>query len=236
MTIPQKATVICASITFFSGLSLNAAVSYSFWAYDQYAGAAQFYSHYQIGTTAEINGDATLAIIDLNIGNPYVYTVIDSGTSDGNVLSASRSVGWHHFEFEFDQDTTTATILLDGNTIQSSSYGQDPAFFRFVLHDFFGGSQETVIDDFEYRIDGSLIYQNGFESSTLDSNWIVTRQDPGTYLTSGDMSFAHTGTGGLALGSTTNDNVAAIITFVPEPSTAVLLGLMPLGLVLRRKR
>ena len=209
-------------------------MSYSFWAYDQYAGSTPYYSHYQIGTSTE--DDASLAIIDLNHGNPYVYTAIESGSSTANVQSASRSVGWHHFEFEFNQITTTTSILFDGNVIQSSSYSRDPGFFRLVLHDHIGGPQETVIDDFEYRVDGNLIYQQGFESSTLDSNWVVTRQDLGTYLSSGDTSLSHSGAAGLALGSTTYSNVAAIITFVPEPSSMALFGLSSLVLVLRRKR
>ena len=116
------------------------------------------------------------------------------------------------------------------------AYSQTPAFFRFVLHDHIGGPQESVIDDFEYRINGSLVYQQGFESSTLDSNWIISRQDPGTYISSDDTSLAHSGVGGLALGSTNSNNNAAIITFVPEPSSLALVGLSGLAVAFKRKR
>lgn len=216
--------------------SESASYSYSFWHFDQAAGSTPYYSHFQIGSTGDgidLVYNPSLATVDLNHGNPSVYTSIENSTS---TAVASRSVGWHRFEFRFDQPTSMATIFRDGVAIQSSSYSQTPWFFRFVFHDHIGGPQESVIDDFEFRIDGNLVYQQGFESPTLDSNWIVSRQDPGTYLSSGDTSNPHSGIGSLALGSTTSNNVAPIITFVPEPTSAALAGFSILGLLVRRKR
>lgn len=216
--------------------SHGASISYSFWAYDQAAGSTFYYSHFQIGTTTDgVNpmlADPSIALIDLNHGNPSVYTTIESGTPQA---SASRSVGWHRYEFNFDANTSTATILLDDTPIHSAAYAQTPGFFRFVFHDHLGGSQESVIDDFEYRVDGVLVYQNGFEAGSLDSNWVISRQDAGTYVTSGDTSLAHSGFGGLALGDTNSNNNAVIVSFVPEPSTALLV-FGGLSTVLLRRR
>lgn len=213
-----------------------ASYSYSFWAYDQAAGSTFYYSHFQVGSTTDgldpFTDDPSLAIIDLNHGTSGIHTSIESSTP---TITASRSVGWHQYEFRFDDDTSTATILLDNAPIQTSAYVQTPGFFRFVFHDHLGGSQESVIDDFEYRVDGVLVYQNGFETGSLDSNWIISRQDPGTYVTSGDPSLAHSGFGGLALGDTNSNNNAVIVTFVPEPSSA-LLAVGGLSVVLLKRR
>lgn len=201
-----------------------ASYSYSFWAYDQAAGSTFYYSHFQVGSTTDgldpFTANPSLAIIDLNHGTSGIHTSIESSTP---TITAARAVGWQHYEFNFDATTSTATILLNSSPIHSAAYTQTPGFFRFVFHDHLGGSQESVIDDFEYRIDGVLVYQNGFETGPLDSNWIISRQDLGTYVTSGDPSLAHSGAGGLALGDTNSNNNAVIVTFVPEPSSALLM-------------
>lgn len=221
----------------FTAVSASAAsISYSFWAYDQAAGATPYYSHYQVGSTTDdldpLVDDPSLARIDLNNFSSDVSTSIEGGAFQ---VSASRSIGWHKYEFSFDEDTFTATILLNNTPIHTAALVQTPGFFRFVFHDYFGGIQESVIDDFEYRVDGNLVYATSFEDSSLDSNWIISRQDAGTYATSGDQSIAHTGSGALALGDTNFNNTAVIVTFVPEPST-MIFGVAGLALVMRRSR
>jgi hypothetical protein len=226
------------SILALSAVSASAAsVSYSFWAYDQAAGSTAYYSHYQVGSsTDDINpfvGDPSMARIDLNNFNSNVATSIEGSAFQ---VSASRSVGWHKYEFNFDDATSTATILLNATPIHSAALVQTPGFFRFIFHDYFGGIQESVIDDFEYRVDGNLVYTTSFEDSSLDSNWIISRQDAGTYIASGDSSHAHTGSGGLALGDTNSNNTAVIITFVPEPSSSALTLIASTLLLGRRRR
>lgn len=213
--------IFAASFFALCGSSLSAAttVSYSFWAYDQYAGNSPYYSHYQVST---FDPAVVVARIDLNdSGNAgYVTPGIESV---GSIYGPARSIGWHQYEFSFDELTKTASVLMDGNTIQSASYTNDPSVFRFGFHDYYGGVQESVIDDFQFRLDGVLVYQSSFESPTLDSNWTVNYQQTGTYITSGDPSSPHSGSGALALGATTGGNLNASVYFVPEPS-ALLLG------------
>ena len=132
----------------------------------------------------------------------------------------------------------TASLLVDGSTIRSGTYANTPTHFLVVFHDYYGGVQESVIDDFEYRLNGSLIYQQGFESPTLDNRWSVTRLDAGTYVSSGDSTTPHTGAGALALGATTGGQLANIVSFalVPEPSIGLLGLFFVVGLLIQRNR
>lgn len=229
----MKSVALVVGISLASILSANAAsFSYSFWHYDQYAGSTPYYSHFQIGASTYWDTPPTVLGVNLNHGNPYVYTHLEGV----DFQSIARSIGWHQYVFSFDNLTMAANIAMDGNTIFSGSYTEPPVCFRFVLHDHLGGPQETVIDDFQYRINGNLVYQQSFETGTLDSNWIISRQDVGTYVTSGDPTLPHSGTGSLALGSTNWNNNAVIVTFVPEPSSMGLIVFSTLGLLVKRKR
>ena len=140
---------------------------------------------------------------------------------------------------EWDDSTMTIALSVDGDTLRTGTYTGLPTFFRFVFNGSGGVGQETVIDDFRYSVNGSLVYQQGFESGTLGSGWTVTRQDSGTYVSSGDPSEVHDGTGALALGVSSAGGDAAIVVFdltsVPEPSVAVA-GLLGLGFFARRRR
>jgi hypothetical protein len=234
---PHSIALICTE-SFFAlcGGSLSAAttVSYSFWAYDQYAGNSPYYSHYQV---LGVDPALVVAKIDLNdSGNPNAGYVTPGIESVGSIYGPARSIGWHQYEFAFNELTKTATVLMDGNTILSASYANAPSIFGFGFHDYYGGVQESVIDDFQFRLDGILVYQSSFESPTLDSNWTVNYQQTGTYITSGDPSSPHSGSGALALGATTGGNLNASVYFVPEPSALILGGITILGFCARRRR
>lgn len=217
--------------------------SYSFWAYDQYPGNSPYYSHYQVARSGNLG--ITVASIGLYDGG---WPTTTTGNSDSHVMTflngtdansgTLRSVGWHYFEMTFNEATQIANLRMDGNTLRTGVYTGTPAAFGFVLHDYYGGTQETVIDDFQFRIDGNLVYEQDFESATLDSNWSIARLDAGTYIASGDTSNPRTGNGALAIGATTGGNLAASISFVaiPEPSLGWSIGLASLMFAFRRRR
>jgi hypothetical protein len=225
-------SIVLLFVAFTPSLLNATTVSYSFWAYDQYAANSPYYSHYQV---LGVDPALVVAKIDLNDrGNPgYVFPGIESV---GSIYGPVRSIGWHQYEFAFNELTKTATIFMDGNTLLSASYANDPSIFGFGFHDYYGGVQESVIDDFQFRLDGILVYQSSFESPTLDSNWTVNYQQTGTYITSGDPSSPHSGSGALALGATTGGNLNASVYFVPEPSALLLSGLTIIGACCRRTR
>jgi hypothetical protein len=247
MITPKNSFLVCASLSFGAALPSNAAtnVSVSFWAYDQAAGNTPYYSHFSVTKNTDSNfwngaGDPeTVAIVNLfdsgwgfstTVRSSYhVATTID-GIEDEH--ASLRSIGWHNYEFSFNVPTNAMTISMDGNIIQSGSYVGPLNWFSF---NFNGHTQESVIDDFSIRFDGSTVYQQSFESAILDDGWVVSRQDAGGYVTSGYPSTAYSGSGALALGS----NVAGIVfdlNSVPEPSSFFLVGLSATGLILRRKR
>lgn len=109
-------------------------------------------------------------------------------------------------------------ILMDANVIQSGAYAQSVNWFMF---DYNGYSQESLMDDFVVSYDGNIVYQQDFDTASLDSAWIVTRQDSGGYVTSGDTSNPHSGAGALALGSRPS-GIAFDLRTVPEPTSATL--------------
>ena len=244
---PHSTALIIAAII-LSQLAANhsnaATISLSFWGYDQYAGSTPCYSHYQVTTD---DPSVLIASTDLydsgwgnNPGGNSSYQYMSSIENSFNNTGIARSVGWHQYEFIFNDLTMAASLMVDGNTIRTGAYANTPTTFHFVFHDYYGGVQKTVIDDFEYRLNGSLIYKQDFESSTLESGWSITHVDAGTYVSSGDSSTPHTGIGALALGSTTGGQwacyVALDLTSVPEPSALILGGITILGCCLRRKR
>jgi len=129
---------------------------------------------------------------------------------------------------------------MDGSTILSGPYNVVPSTFYFGIHDYYGGTQETVIDDFEVKLNGSLVYQQNFESTTMPDGWSISGLNPGTYINSGDPSTPHSGSGSLAIGATTGGDLGASIAFdlssIPEPSS-IILGIAALGgMALSRNR
>jgi hypothetical protein len=221
-----------------------ATTSISFWAFDQYPGSSPYYSHYRVtGSDPDYvitdisNYDRGWGFATTGASSYHIMTSIENNTNNSVVL---RSTGWHKYEMNFNNLTMTASILVDGSTIRNEGYSSNPTNFRFGFHDYFGGTQETVIDDFEYRINGGLVYSQGFESGVLDSGWSITRLDGGTYVTSGDTTTPHTGNGSLALGATTGGNLFSLMTFdltsVPEPTSGLLVVLTSALLIGRRKR
>lgn len=233
--LPMMITPITASTT----------VSVSFWAYDQAAQNTPYYSHFSVTRNDAPNfwngggTPETVAIVSL-LDNGWGYS--ESGWSSyhvfadigvtGTIPHSLRSIGWHNYEFSFNRLTGGATIAMDGNLIQQGTFTGPLNWFSFNYN---GHTQETVIDDFVIRHDGSIVYQQTFDSSSLDSGWVVTRLDSGAYVTSGDTSTPHSGTGALALGA----NVAGVVfdlNSVPEPSSFALIGFSVMGLTLRRKR
>ena len=225
-------------------VSNAATISLSFWGYDRYAGSTPYYTHYQVTTVTPEPAIASIDLYDSGWGNTpggkSAYHYMSSIEDAYNNTGLARSIGWHHYEFVFNNLTMAASLLADGSTIRTGTYANIPKSFLVVFHNSYGSIQEAVIDDFEYRLNGSLIYQQGFESSTLDAGWSITRLDAGTYITSGDPTTPHTGTGALALGASTGGQRANIIAFdltsVPEPSTGLLGLLFGSGLLIRRYR
>jgi len=238
----SKLTLLIALFDFHSARA--ATTSISFWAYDQYAQNSPYYDHY---TVTNADGTDTITRIDLNDRG---WGFSSTGTSSyhvsayveevGTTPRPLRTVGWHEYEFAFNDFTKITSISMDGNIIDSGSYTNTPAVFNFGLHDYYGGAQKTVIDDFEVKIDGSSVYKQNFDGFTLDAGWSVTHLDVGTYTASGDTSTVHSGSGSLVLGATTGGNLDALVAFdltsVPESST-IILGLIALGgMTLRRNR
>jgi hypothetical protein len=231
-------------LAFTAVASSAATTSISFWAYDQHAQNSPYYSHYGVSDSADT---VTITRIDMNdrgwgfsttgTSSYHVSTYIES---NGTTPRPLRSIGWHQYEFIFNDITKTASILMNGNIIHGATYVNTPGHFNFGFHDYYGGTQETVIDDFQMRINGTLVYQQGFDGTTLPDGWYVSHQDGGTYTASGDTTTVHSGTGSMALGATTGGNLFSSIAFdltsVPEPSTSVLGLLGICALVSKRVR
>jgi hypothetical protein len=236
----QKVFLLCLLIP---GSASAATSQITFWAYDQHAGGSPYYSHYQVTTADYEDSVGTVDLYDSGWGNMYPGNSAFHYMASIEALYAntgiSRSIGWHEYGMEWDDSTMTISLSVDGNTLRTGTYTGIPAFFRFVFNGSGGVGQETVIDDFRYSINGTLIYQQGFESGTLGAGWTVIRQDSGTHVSSGDTSTVHEGSGSLALGVSSPGGDAAIVVLdlasVPEPSVAVL-GMLGLGLVARRRR
>jgi hypothetical protein len=215
--------------------SFAATTSISFWAYDQYAYNSPYYSHYGVSNATNT---ITIASIDLNDRWWGFSTTLTSAyhvspfiQSNEGTLGPLRSVGWNQYAFIFNESNKTSSILMDGNTIHSGTYVNSPELFYFGFHDYYGGAQETVIDDFQMRINGTLVYQQGFDGTVLPDGWYVSRQDGGTYIAYGDTTTVHSGTGSMALGATAGGNLFSSIAFdltsvsdptsVPEPGTVL---------------
>ena len=242
----MKTTKYSALAFALAATASNAAtINLSFWGYDRYAGSTPYYTHYQV--TTDVPEEPSIASIDLydqgwgnTPGGKSSYHYMSSIEDSFNNTGLGRSIGWHRYEFIFNNLTMTASLLVDGNTIRTGAYASTPTTFRIFFHDYYGGVQETVIDDFEYRLDGSLLYRQDFESSSLDAGWSITRLDSVTYVTSGDPTTPHSGSGALALGATTGgqlaNGVAFDLTSVPEPTTNMMALCALIGLVMHRTR
>jgi hypothetical protein len=220
-------------------------ISISFWAFDQFAGGTPYYSHYSVTRNDSSNfwngagTPETVCIVNMHdSGWGYSETVRSSYHAEavigstGNQHAALRNVGWHNFVYTFDLITNISSISMDGNLIQQGAFSGPLNWFSFNYN---GRSYESIIDDFAIRHDGSVIYSQQFESSSLDEGWIVSRLDSGAYVNFNDNSNPRSGSGSLALGG----NVSGIVfdlNSVPEPSAVVLSGISIMALCLRRKR
>ena len=244
----MNAKHICAStILALTVASQAAIVNISFYGYDQAAQNTPYYSHFSISSDTGVPG-----WYGSGDGIPHVVGVVNlydsgwgfsaTGNSSFHVMSridtssnaprALRSVGWHQYSFSLNTLTNQMQILMDGNVIQSGAYAQPVNWFMF---NFNGFSQESLMDDFVVSYDGNVVYEQGFDSASLDSAWVVTRQDSGGYVTSGDTSNPRTGAGAMALGGRPS-GIAFDLRTVPEPTTAILsaLGLVTLCATRRR--
>lgn len=239
MQLPATACAVLISL----GVSQAATtLNISFWGFDQYAGSTPYYSHYQITNDVGVpvlDGMHGVAVVNLFDSGWGYSTIIRSSyhieaiVGDArNEHAALRTVGWHNYEFSFNLPTNTATISLDGNIIQTGTYSGPINWFSFIYN---GHTQKSLVDDFSVEIDGTTVYTQNFDSSSLGTGWAITRQDAGAFINSGDTSNPHSGNGALALGA----NVAGIafdLNSVPEPSAIFLGGLSAIGLLFMRKR
>jgi hypothetical protein len=244
----MNAKHICAStILAVTAASHAATVNISFYAYDQAAQNTPYYSHFSISSDTGVpgwygSGDGIPQVVGIvNLydsgwgfsatGNSSYHVMTRIDTSP-NVPRALRSVGWHQYSFSFNTLTNQMQIAMDGSVIQSGAYAQAVNWFMF---NFNGNSQESLMDDFVVSYDGNIVYQQAFDTASLDSAWVVTRQDSGGYVTSGDTSNPRTGAGAMALGGRPS-GIAFDLRTVPEPTTAILsaLGLVTLCATRRR--
>lgn len=233
------------AVTSTAQIKAFTSMSVSFRAYDEAAGLTPYYSHYSV--TRNENPDfwngagsaETVAIINLQDSgwgfNPlyrssyHVESVIN-GLSDEH--SALRSIGWHQYEFDFDTSTNLAEIFMDGTRIKSGSYSGPLNWFSFNMHGY--GASESVIDDFSLKQDGFEVYSQSFDSASLSSSWIITRQDYGSLVSSGDTTNPYNGLGALALSGISG--IVFDLNSVPEPSSLILGGITLFGCCLRRNR
>jgi len=243
-----KRITIAATLLASSVAVRAATVSVSFSAYDQAAQSTPYYSHF--GVTSDVGVPGWYGAGD---GVPEVVSIVNlmdsgwgfsaTGTSSYHVMSKIettpnsprpiRTVGWHNYGFTFNTLTNSMNVMMDGNVIQSGTYSGSINWFMFAFN---GHSQESVMDDFVVSYDGNVVYQQGFDTASLDPAWFVTRRDSGGYVTSGDTSNPHSGAGALALGSNVS-GIAFDLRTVPEPGVAVLAVLGTcFGMVRRRRR
>jgi hypothetical protein len=225
-----------------------AIVNVSFHAYDQSAQNTSYYSHYGVTSDLGVPGwygagddvSEVVGIVNLmdsgwgfsstSTSSFHVMTRIDAARNSPRPL---RSIGWHQFSFVFDTNIQTMSILMNGTEIQNGTYTNPITWFMFAYNG--GSGRETVMDDFSVTWDGNVVYEQGFNSSTLDPAWVVTRTDSGGYATSGDTSNPFTGSGALALGGNVS-GVAFNLASVPEPSSALLTALGCMVAVSFRRR
>ncbi len=221
----QNTSMKTASIIGYSlilAASSNATtMSFSFMAYDQYPGHSPYYSHY---AARDAGGTPVAGIDHLDRGWGFSTTGNSAYHVQSNIegLGTSprplRTAGWHEYELHFNEATKVTRILMDGNLIQSRSYSPKPQDFAFGFHDYYGGVQETVIDNFRFWVNDTVVYTQDFETPTLDSSWSVDWLTSGTYFGSGDPTTPFEGIGALALGATTGGNLFASISYTPDPS------------------
>jgi hypothetical protein len=223
-----------------SAIPSSAASTITFWAFDALTSSSPYYQHYKVTTT---NPEIVVASIDLyddgwgitstgKSSSHYMASVADQHANTG----VARTVGWHFYQMSFDALTMTASLFVDNVNIRNGTYIDTPTNFQFFYHHR-RNTHEVVIDEFKYYIDGNLVFQDNFDTTTLHPAWSIIRQDSNTYTVSGDTTNPRSGIGALAMGST-GFNSAAItldLTAVPEPSTG-LLGLASCLLLMKRSR
>ncbi len=232
-----------------STLPTSAAVtSVSFWAYDQYAENSPYYTHYGI-----VGPNVVMAAIDLmdrgwgfnSSGTSSYHVTVGTPTVQNVVARPLRSVGWHQFEYTLDDAADLLEIRMNGDLLITTSTTETLDIFYFNLHNYYGGTQAAVIDDFEVTRDGVSVYQQGFESPTLPAGWFGLHFDPGTYIAPGDSTTVRSGAGSMALGTSTMGDLYIGVAFdlsvlapsaVPEPTTGILSVVFVGYVVSRRSR
>jgi hypothetical protein len=235
--------LIFTVLTLGLGSAHSATTSISWWHYDQYAQNSPYYTWMGLETVPKADV-GSFALLDAGWG----YTLPDRNSSyhvKGYNQSARtfpgplRSIGWHKYEVIVDSTSNTTNLFWDDSLILSSVTVGNPSLFYFVMHDYYGLVQETVIDDFEVRVNGYTIYQQGFDDLALPSGWFPTGQSriplspiPGTYYSPGDTTNVLSGTGSMAVGVNAAiydawigvgfDLGSILASSAPEPSTTLL--------------
>jgi hypothetical protein len=208
-----------------------------FSAYDQNAQNTPFYNTFGVTSDLTITqlDKCGVQLLDSGYQDPYVQAEIQGQSSGAFVdSSALRSVGWHTYEFSLNSTSDIASVFMDGNLIDSGSFSfssNSPLYLYMTYHNYYSGTNVSLIEDVSVTFDNQTVFQDSFNSTTLNSNWIIDRLDSGTYITPGG--------GQLQMGNTGGGNVASILALpvpVPEPSTWAALSTGLLALLVFRRR
>lgn len=194
-----------------------------------------------------LNGSFESQVVADGEAYTATYTTVDAGTSasggDSTITSWTESNTADHLSFVLNPGSGSVQAT-DGNNIafiQNSTISQSLSGFTLgtgdtisVTFDLWSTNQGTG-STFEVNFAGigvqnpaAITIGGPAVSRTID--FTVTAAQDG--LTSGDLSFKST----LGGNRYRLDNVQVLHTAVPEPSSAVLLGLGGLALILRRRK
>jgi hypothetical protein len=234
---PRKMAIIMIGAAALLSLATPArcgVTDITFSAYDQDGENTPYYNTFGLTTDLTITQPdlAGIELDDSGYQDPYV-TVQDDAQSTWDWINSSalRSVGWHQYEFSLNSTTDVYSIYMDGGLIQSATYSlnsSSPLYFYMMYHDYYQGTNVSLIENLSVTFNNQTVFQDNFESSTLNSAYTVDRLDSGTYINSGG--------GELQIGNVGSGNVAATLSIpvsVPEPSTwaMIIVGIGSLFLI-----